>query len=93
MLCVDVGFGKTFKIWVETNVMSIISTKHKRLHGGLGRNNPVHLFLRGKGLGIQQGTSVWVGSPKSYTEDVESTKSLSLFLENLELRAPHPKNI
>ena len=25
----------------------------------------VHSFLGDKGLGIQQGTSVWVGSPKS----------------------------
>ena len=32
----------------------------------LGTNQPVHWFLGGKGLGIQQGTSVWVGSPKSY---------------------------
>ena len=30
-----------------------------------GANQPVHWFLGGKGLGIQQGTSVWVGSPKS----------------------------
>jgi hypothetical protein len=29
-----------------------------------GANQPVHWFLGGKGLGIQQGTSVWVGSPK-----------------------------
>ena len=26
---------------------------------------PVHWFLGDKGLGIQQGTSVWLGSPKS----------------------------
>ena len=32
----------------------------------LGRNKPVHWFLGGKGLDIQQGPSVWVGSPKSY---------------------------
>ena len=24
-------------------------------------NQPIHWFLGGKGLGIQQGTSVWVG--------------------------------
>ena len=30
-----------------------------------GVNQPIHWFLGGKGLGIQQGTSVWVGSPKS----------------------------
>jgi hypothetical protein len=28
-------------------------------------NQPVQCFLEGKGLGIQQGTNVWVGSPKS----------------------------
>ena len=33
----------------------------------VGVNQPVHWFLGGKGLGIQQGTSVWVGSPKSST--------------------------
>ena len=31
----------------------------------VGANQPVHRFLGGKGLSIQQGTSVWVGSPKS----------------------------
>ena len=30
---------------------------------GLGRKT-LYLFLGGKGLGIQQGMSVWVGSPK-----------------------------
>ena len=30
-----------------------------------GAKQPVHWFLGGKGLGIQQGTSVWVGLPKS----------------------------
>ena len=28
-------------------------------------NQPVHWFLGGKDLSIQQGTSVWVRSPKS----------------------------
>ena len=33
---------------------------------GLGRNNPyTHSLKAGKGLGIQQGMSVWVSSPKS----------------------------
>ena len=32
----------------------------------VGANQPVHWFLGDKGLGIQQGRSVWVGSPKSY---------------------------
>ena len=30
-----------------------------------GANQHVHSFLGGKGLGIQQGTSVWIRSPKS----------------------------
>ena len=30
-----------------------------------GANQPVHWFLGDKGVGIQQGTSVWVDSPKS----------------------------
>ena len=30
-----------------------------------GANQHVHWFLGGKGLGIQLGTSVWAGSPKS----------------------------
>ena len=33
-----------------------------------GANQPVHWFLGGKGLSIQQGTSVWVGSSKSGLE-------------------------
>ena len=37
---------------------------------------PVHWFLGDKGLGIQQGTSVWVGSPKS--------SQSSSFIGNLE---------
>ena len=32
----------------------------------MGRYVPVHLLLGGKDLGIQQGTSVWVSSPKSF---------------------------
>ena len=31
----------------------------------VGANQPIHSFLGGKGLGIQQGTSVWVDSPKT----------------------------
>ena len=30
-----------------------------------GTKQPVYWFLGGKVLGIQQGTSVWVGAPKS----------------------------
>ena len=32
-----------------------------------GAKQPVHSFLGGKGLGIQQRTSVWVGPPTSQT--------------------------
>ena len=32
---------------------------------GVGANQPVHSFLGGKGFGIQQGASLWVGSPKT----------------------------
>ena len=31
----------------------------------VGANRHVHWFIGGKGLGIQQGRSEWVGSPKS----------------------------
>ena len=34
-------------------------------------NQPVHWFFEGKGLGIQQGTSVWVGLSKSILEVVK----------------------
>ena len=39
----------------------------------VGAKQPVHLFLGGKGLGIQQETSIWVGLTKSdvYTMDHE----------------------
>ena len=30
----------------------------------VGVSQPVHWFLVGKGLGIQQGMSVWIGLPK-----------------------------
>ena len=33
-----------------------------------GAKQPIHWFLGGKGLGIQQGTSAWVGLPKSSTQ-------------------------
>ena len=32
-----------------------------------GAKQPVHWFLGGKGLGIQNGPSVWVGLPKSWS--------------------------
>ena len=36
----------------------------------VGAKQPVHSFLGGKATIIQQGTSVWVGSPKSSREMV-----------------------
>ena len=41
-----------------------------------GAKQPVHWFLESKGLGIQQGTSVWVGSPKSSLLSVDIVQSL-----------------
>ena len=35
-------------------------------------NQPVHWFLGGKGLGIQQGTSVWVGLSKSLKNPLDA---------------------
>jgi hypothetical protein len=33
-----------------------------------GEKQPIHWFLGGKGLGIQQGTNLWVGLLKSSIE-------------------------
>ena len=41
----------------------------------VGAKQLVHTFLGGKGLGIQQRTSVWIGSPKSINELVEFEKN------------------
>ena len=51
--------------------MSRISDHHIHIHimttlNLAEANQPVHWFLGGKGLGIQQETSVWVASPKSW---------------------------
>ena len=43
--------------------MKGVSTIHTQR--AAGANQPVHWFLGGEGLGMQQGTSVWVGLPKS----------------------------
>ena len=40
-----------------------------RTQEGVGANQPVHWFLGGKGLGIQQGMSVWVVLSKSQEEE------------------------
>ena len=34
-------------------------------HAPAGANQPIYWFVEGEGLGMQQGTSIWVGSPKS----------------------------
>ena len=40
----------------------------------------VHWFLGGKGLGIQQGMSVWVGSPKSQEGCFSTWTLLAVFI-------------
>jgi hypothetical protein len=44
-----------------------LNLEHMKRFTMAGAKEYVHWFLGGKGLGIQQGTSVWVGSPKSLT--------------------------
>ena len=51
----------------------------------VGANQPVHWFLGGKGLGIQQGTSVCVGLPKSF-KPVVTCCGLSVFSDSIDLR-------
>ena len=34
-------------------------------HAPAEANQPIYWFVEGEGLGMQQGTSIWVGSPKS----------------------------
>ena len=53
----------------------------------VGANQPVHKLLRGKGLGIQQGTSVWVGSPKSHVL-LMKVGELTIDLHALKLGSP-----
>ena len=45
-----------------------------------GTNQLIHLFLGGKGLGIQQGMSVWVGLPK-FAKVVVSNSQPSNYLD------------
>ena len=40
----------------------------------VGAKQTVHSFLGGKGLGIQQSTSVWVGSPKLNNDAMQDSK-------------------
>ena len=42
-----------------------------------GAKQPVHLFLGNKDLGIRQGMSVWVGSPKSLNYRCPNETSLT----------------
>ena len=54
------------KILVLEGIMILTCSSLRKPFMKVGANQPVHWFLEGKGLGIQQGTNVWVGSPKSY---------------------------
>ena len=49
------GFKPCATLSVKLGVLVLVGTKQV-----------VHWFLGGKGLGIQQRTSVWVGSPKTF---------------------------
>ena len=46
----------------------------------VGANQSVHLFLGGKGLGIQQGTSIWVASPKFSGEHWEGLGRTNMYI-------------
>ena len=46
-----------------------------------GAKQPVHLFFGGKGLGIQQGASVWVGLPKPCCKCLQISIRATLHLE------------
>jgi hypothetical protein len=50
-------------------------------------NQPIHWFLEGKGVGIQQGTSVWVGLPKSFLGYNPSRPYVEMHLCMVELTA------
>ena len=54
-----------------------------------GTNQPVHWFLGGKGLGIQQGTSVWVGSPMQALNSRRSPPETEVFLYFFSLVHPN----
>ena len=50
-------------------------------------NQPVHWFLGGKGVGIQQDTSVWVSSPKSFLDYNRSRPYVQMHLYVVKLTA------
>ena len=53
----------TLNSWIMGTLLPYIS--RKSVHAlRAGANQPMYMFIGGKGLGIQQGTSVWIGSPK-----------------------------
>ena len=47
------------KRWIREQEQQ--ATKYPHILGMAGVNQPIHWFVGGKGLGIQQGTNVWVG--------------------------------
>ena len=54
------------KEWKTTvHILTYTVTVSKLVIVRPGRKQLVHWFLGGKGLGVHQGTSVWVGSPTS----------------------------
>jgi hypothetical protein len=54
------------RILILEGVMILMCSSLHKPFIRVGMNQPVHWFLGGKGLGIQQEMSVWVGSPKSF---------------------------
>ena len=54
---------------IQMKVANNFNVRNTLLHTSekerAGVNQPVHWFLGDKGLGVQQGSSVWVSSPKS----------------------------
>jgi hypothetical protein len=60
--------GTIASLSCDANANLLVLVGESVIQGGISRagaNQPIHWFLGGKGLDIQQGTSIWVGSPKS----------------------------
>jgi hypothetical protein len=59
----EIGVGFGVKLGTSTQ-LDITNAKCHHMWRIAGANQHVHWFLGGKGLGIQQRTSVWDGLPK-----------------------------
>ena len=60
------GSWEESKDWSYLFAFLVAKTKQVGVEGLRAETNqPIHWFLGGKGLGIQQGTSVWINSPTS----------------------------